>query len=419
MPRIDFHKLFVLSLQGAVTLLVMAPLLAFASDSAAPSKEPVAAKPAVYVPKAKPVAPPTREALERAITRGVDFIVKIQNRSGSWGSATQTKDLNIYAPVPGAHDAFRAAVTALCVSALIDSADARPEVASAIDRGEAWLLENLPKVRRNDVTALYNNWTHAYGIEAMARLLGRHNNDPAREKAIRAVIAQQVDRLNRYQYGAGGWGYYDFETHLQHPGEYVPSFTTATVLLALKEARRVGVDVPEAMVTRGVRTVLQQQKPDFTYLYSGNFWSHPMRPINQPGGSLGRSQVCNLALRQWGDKRITDEVLEECLDRLFARNLWLDIGRKRPIPHESYFQVAGYFYYYGSYYASQCIDELPAEKRPPLKAQLATRLLPLQEKDGSWWDFPLYNYHQQCGTAMGVMSLVRCRGANPRPLAGG
>jgi hypothetical protein len=388
-------------------------------SSAAATARAASPKPDHFVPTAKPVDLPKRETLDAAITRGVDFILKVQNRNGSFGSATQTKDVNIFAPAPGAHDSFRAAVTALCVSALIDSADPRPEVSATIDRGEAWLLENLPKVRRNDLNALYNNWTHAYGIEAMARLLARKPEDSARQKTIREVIAGQVDRLNRYQFGAGGWGYYDFDTHLQQPGGYVPSFTTATVLLALKEARRVGVEVPEPMITRGVRTVVQQQKPDFTYLYSGDFWKAPMRPINQPGGSLGRSQVCNLALRRWGDKRITDAVLEECLDRLFARNLWLDIGRKRPIPHESHYQVAGYFYYYGHYYASQCIDELPAERRPPLHAQMACRLLPLQEKDGSWWDFPLYNYHQQYGTAMAVMSLVRCRQADPRPVAGG
>jgi hypothetical protein len=33
----------------------------------------------------------------------------------------------------------------------------------------------------------------------------------------------------------------------------------------------------------------------------------------------------------------------------------------------------------------------------------------LQEKDGSWWDFPLYNYHQQYGTAFALMALKRCR----------
>jgi len=35
----------------------------------------------------------------------------------------------------------------------------------------------------------------------------------------------------------------------------------------------------------------------------------------------------------------------------------------------------------------------------------------VQEKDGSWWDFPLYNYHQQYGTAFALMSLGKCRHA--------
>jgi hypothetical protein len=101
-------------------------------------------------------------------------------------------------------------------------------------------------------------------------------------------------------------------------------------------------------------------------------------------------------------------VLKAWLDRLFARNGWLGIGRKRPIPHESHFQVAGYFYYYGHYYAAMCIDELPEAERLYFQDHLARILLPLQEKDGSWWDYPLYDYHQPCGTAMAVSSLVRC-----------
>ena len=132
-------------------------------------------------------------------------------------------------------------------------------------------------------------------------------------------------------------------------------------------------------------------------------------PVNRPGGSLGRSQACNLATRLWGDRRVTDEVLRTWLDRLFARNLWLDLGRKRPIPHESWFQVAGYFFYYGHYYAALCIEQLPPSQRPPYRDQLAHVLLGLQEPDGSWWDFPLYDYHQQYGTAFALMSLVRCR----------
>ncbi len=33
----------------------------------------------------------------------------------------------------------------------------------------------------------------------------------------------------------------------------------------------------------------------------------------------------------------------------------------------------------------------------------------LRAADGSWWDFPLYDYHQQYGTAFALMTLARCR----------
>ena len=61
-----------------------------------------------------------------------------------------------------------------------------------------------------------------------------------------------------------------------------------------------------------------------------------------------------------------------------------------------------------SYYAALCIEQLPARRRPFYQAQLATVLAGLQEKDGSWWDFPLYDYHQQYGTAFALMALARC-----------
>jgi len=106
---------------------------------------------------------------------------------------------------------------------------------------------------------------------------------------------------------------------------------------------------------------------------------------------------------------VTDQVVENWLDRLFARNGWLDIGRKRPVPHESWFSVAGYFFYYGHYYAALCIEQLEPSARPRHQDQLAHVLLALQEKDGSWWDYPLYDYHQQYGTGFALMALARCR----------
>jgi len=360
-------------------------------------------------PRPKPIEPPSAQAIAEAVTRGVDFLVRRQGPAGWWGAARNTKGLNIYAPVPGAHHAFRAAVTSLCVSALIESGDTRPAVGEAIEAGEAWLIEYLPKLRRARPRALYNTWGHAYGIQALVRMIRRTPDDSPRCERLRKLIGEQIELLGRYETVNGGWGYYDFRLRSRKPGGGETSFTTATVLIALHEARSVGVTPPPKLVRRGLATLRRMRNPNSTYLYSAGMKWHPVAPINRPSGSLGRSQVGNCALRAWGGEEITDEVLKTWLDRLAARNLWLDIGRKRPVPHESYAQVAGYFFYYGHYYAGLCIDQLPAAERPHFQGHLAHILLPLQERDGSWWDYPLYDYHQQYGTAMAVMALTRCR----------
>jgi hypothetical protein len=113
----------------------------------------------------------------------------------------------------------------------------------------------------------------------------------------------------------------------------------------------------------------------------------------------------------WGDEKMTDAVLKDWLDRLISRNGWLSLGRKKPIPHESFYSVAGYFYYFGHYYAARTIPLLPAADRPFYQDHLAAILLDLQEPDGSWFDYPLYNYHKQYGTAYTLLSLAACRKA--------
>jgi len=368
-------------------------------------------------PRPGPVDPPGPGAIDRAIRRGTEFLLARQNSNGSWGSARHTKGRNIYAPVPGAHHSFRTAVTSLCVSALIETGGDSPQVVRAIERGEAYLAANLPKLKRDAPTCLYNVWAHAYGIRALVRMYDRIPADAERRKRIAVLAAGQVDFLRRFEALGGGWGYYEFGYHTQKPAGQATSFTTSTILIALHEARRIGVDVPQALVDRGLARVRNQRNPDFTYTYREGYMYRRAAGINRPPGSLGRSQVCNLALRLWGDDRITDEVIRTWLDRLCARNGWLSRARKFPRPHESWFAVAGYFYYYGHFYGASCIEQLPPEQRGFYQDHLAGILMRLQEKDGSWWDFPLYDYHQQYGTALALMSLERCQRKAPTATA--
>lgn len=361
------------------------------------------------VPRPAPIDQPSSAELESAITRGVDFLLADQNPNGSWGNATNTKDLNIYAPVPGAHDAFRTAVTAMSIMTLIESGDQREEVLQSLERAEAWFLENLPDVRRATPDAMYNVWTHCYSIPALVRMYARIPDDAERRVRIKELIDLQFDRLTAYESIDGGWGYYDFRYGTKQPTSSSISFVNAAVLVAFEEARQAGFDPPQRLVDRAVAAIHRQQLPDGSYLYGEYLHWQPRLDVNRPGGSLGRSQACNLALRLWGDEEITDQIVIDWLDRLIARNGWLDIGRKRPIPHEAWFQVAGYFYYFGHYYAALLLDELPEEKRDGYRAHLARLMLDRQERDGSWWDYPLYDYHQPYGTSFAVMTLLRCR----------
>ncbi len=366
----------------------------------------------------KPPEPVPDGEITAAIARGVAFLLKDQNVDGSWGSPERTKNLNIIAGI-GSHHAFRTAVTSLCVSALIEvsAAGSSPAdaaaVRGAIERGEEYLFRELPLVRRDDPMLIYNIWAHAYGIQALVRMHGRLPQDTARRARIAELIRGQFDRLTRYEAAEGGWGYYDFGAGTQRPNSESCSFVNATVLVAFHEAKQIGVSPPEKLVRRGALGIIQQRNPDFSYLYGLYLRYTPVMGINRPGGSLGRSQACNVAMRLWGDAKTTDAVLTDWLDRLIVRNGWLDMGRKRPIPHESHFMVAGYFYYYGHYYATRCVEQLATPERPFYQDHLARILLSHQERDGSWWDYPLYNYHQQYGTAFVLMSLERCRKQTP------
>jgi hypothetical protein len=359
----------------------------------------------------RPVPTPSAAEIDASIKRGIEFLLSHQNKNGSWGSADINRPGDIYAPVPGSHQAFRAAVTAMDISALIETDKDDPRVVKALDRAEAWLIENLPHVRRATPDCFYNVWTHTYGLQALAKMLARKPDDAERAKKIHELMRQQLDLLDRYEVVDGGWAYYDFDIHSKKPAGSSISFVTAAVLVAMKEAQEAGETPPQRLIDRGLASIIRQRRPDYTYCYGEYLKYNGTHGVNQPGGSLGRTQACNFAMRIWGDKTVTNAVVENWLNRLYARNGWLDIGRKRPVPHESWFAVAGYFFYFGHYYAARSLDLLPEAERGPFQDQLAHILLALQEKDGSWWDYPLYNYHQAYGTAYALMSLNRCKRA--------
>lgn len=353
----------------------------------------------------------TVKDIDTSMIRGVDFLIADQNENGSWGSATRTKHINIYAPLPGAHQAYRAGATGLALAGMLDTGDRRPQTTMSIHKCAKWSVENLPQLRRADQTTTYNIWGHAYGLRSLIRLHMRETH--AEKKALYKTLAQQqIDLVNRYEDINGGFGYLDVfdDFTSQRPTGITTSFGSATVLLAQFEAReKLGVRLDDNVIGSSLDSIKRQQTPDKAYAYSHSHIMRPRADINRPAGSLARSQACNAALRVFGREGITDEVITEWADRFLAREGWLAIARKRPQPHDIHFRISGYFYYYGIYYFTESVRLLPAEKQKPYAEKLAALILSRQEKDGSWWDYPLYDYHQPYGTGYALMALGWCK----------
>ena len=101
------------------------------------------------------------------------------------------------------------------------------------------------------------------------------------------------------------------------------------------------------------------------------------------------------------------------LEQFFEHHRFLAVARMRPIPHEAYYANAGYFFYFGHYYAGLAIELLPEAEREPFRQKLRTKLLETQRKDGTYCDFLGISYMVNSSTAFATMALQAGLAAKP------
>src|SRR5262249_34124818 len=135
----------------------------------------------------------------------------------------------------------------------------------------------------------------------------------------------------------------------------------------------------------------------------------PRHQANLPRGSVGRSQACNFALWLWHAGNVGEKELQAGLEIFATEHEYIQMGRKRPIPHDSWYATAPYYYYFGHYYAARLVEKLGGQARMLHSPVIIAGVLPYQEPDGSWWDFPMWDYHKPYGTAFAIMTLLRCQ----------
>lgn len=368
-----------------------------AAARAAPVSVPPTPAPAVDTePEGKVAA---AASIPEAISKGVAYIVKSQNPDGSWGTGRVTRGYEVYSSIPGSHDAFRVATTALCVMALREVGEKE-----AHKKGLEYLIEH-GEARRDTGDLIYNTWAHTYALQALAMEMRDNSQDPRLKKAA----MEQIQRLDKFETFMGGWNYYDFEAQTQKVSMGPTSFGTSAGLVALLEAKHSGVEIPQKMADRAKKRLEEMRLPNGAYLYNHDHLYNPRHPANRERGSVGRTQAGNYALWVWDSDHVDRDKIISGLDMFFAEHDYIEMGRKRQFPHESWYKTAPYYYYFGHYYTGLLLEKLGPEATKKYGPQLAAVILPHQEPDGSWWDYAMWDYHKPYGTAFAIMTLRRCQ----------
>ncbi|MEE8104501.1 MAG: hypothetical protein V3T86_03095 [Planctomycetota bacterium] len=353
--------------------------------------------------------PAAKVSVEEAIRTGVEFLVTTQNKNGSFGKRTVGRNYELWCHVPGGHMAFQAATTGLCYMGL-NGVDHQPEASKkAQAKTLAWLVKNA-RVKRAFARQFYNVWAFGYGLRALAQAL-RNKSPGADPDEIRATMRSIIEACEIYQSPDGGWGYLDFRVPAYKPSWSTP-FTTATIMVALKDAEEVGLAVNPKMLQKGVRLLHRMRTPDGNYAYSIDWKWRPKGMINRPQGSCMRNPGCNLALRLHDDGPeaggLTDGDLRLGFEQFVKYHRFAAAGLRRPVPHESWYRVSGYFYLYGHHYAALSLEHMPVPDQKLFWPEVVKGTLRTRQLDGSYWDYPTYGYHKYYGTGYALMILGRC-----------
>ena len=255
----------------------------------------------------------------QAIQRGTAYLLQSQNKDGSWGGPQNAA--HEFWSNPETHRSWQVGTTGLCCMTLMDQwqsgAGPEAEIAAAVKRALDYLSGNTDLKRPSDWDT-DNTWGYIYGLQATSRASAFPKLAKAPERdSWRSAAEQFAKQLKRYQSPNGGWGYYADDT-ASWRSEWATSFMTAVSVLAHLEAKKAGIPFDPEVLAKAVKAVERCKLPNGAYSYDvmATPRTFSSETINDVKGSLGRIQVCNLALRRAG-VAISDADLRTGLDEFF------------------------------------------------------------------------------------------------------
>ncbi len=277
------------------------------------------------------------EAADRAMERGLQFLLSTQNPDGSWSNPEGD---------------FKMAATSLGLMAFMVKGHfpGFGRHAAALDRAKEFLLKHDKESPTGYAGAMYE---HGLYTLALSELWGMTANKEDNKK-IQVALERAVQVILRAQSPLGGWRYH------ARPDCGQDTSVTAMVFVSLASARQAGVLVPTETIDRVVGYLRDQVWNEQTggFGYQGNTGT----TLACTAGGAYAAQLCGMRETEWVQASIRQ--LENS-PKIFNQE---ELG----------------YYFYTHYYAIQAMVQAGEEHYSKWYPQIRDALISIQQPDGSW-----------------------------------
>jgi len=360
--------------------------------------------------------PPTKEAIDAAIRKGLDWLAYYQNDDGSWDYYNLDPSRNWSSPTSNV------GVTALATLAflLYGYTEDNPTVSKAIQ----YILQHQDKQHGYFCSEQHCLLTYETSLSILA-LVATHNPEYEDEiaRAREWLVVAQNDEHTQYSYelncnnpddcwAYGGWGYYC--GHVVTEDKYVPELVpyiwsdlsnTQFALMALKWS---GLPPDSEVWKKAENFISRCQNPDGGFNYMPPWRGRPRRAW-MGGGSYGSMTAAGIWGLQLCGVSSDDERIQHGLN-------WL----RRFYSYWDNPQLGEEHHYYYLWTATRAFlhSGLPGilEPRPPLEGwywDFAGYLVEVQNEDGSWESTDKENETAEYATTLALLILEKA--ALPSP----
>ena len=288
------------------------------------------------------------EELNRAVTRGLDWLASQQSRRGSWD----------------ADGRYPAAMTGMVGIAMLaeGSTPTQGKYASNIRAAVDYLIS---RSRRNgligDEIDDHYTYGHGFGLLFLSQVFGEEEDGTRREDLI-DVMTRAIQFCGEAQTSKGGWGY----VSARAGNDFDEGSTTVTQVQALRGCRNAGLLVPREIVDRGI---------EYIRLCAIDNGAGGIQ-YNIHGGG-GRPPISAAAIVCLFDAGEYDDEFVPNLLRYSDRHL------------SSVGNAADGFWHYAHYYYAQVKYRQGGREWGAYRNRLFRRLINEQNNDGSWSRGPI------------------------------